>query len=34
MPDARRTGHEEEFFSINLSVDLMGRVTDVTEHCK
>ena len=31
MADARRAGHEEEFFNINMGVDPKGRLTDVAD---
>ena len=34
MEDARSVGREEEFFSINLGVDLKGRLADVADHYK
>ena len=34
MANARRTGHEKEFFRINLGVDPTSQLADVADHCR
>ena len=34
MENARCVDCEEEFFKINLDVDLTGRLVDVVDHCR
>ena len=34
MADVRRASRDEEFFSINLGVDVKGRLADVVDRCK